>query len=130
MLNARTGASPREYCEAFERRSLVRGERGKDKADGAIFTRARAYEIVCSLRYSGRTVVLLGEAVREAFNIALDNKLPPVLIHPQEAGGIVWRQIPHPLGSAPWYNDSDNQKLVELLLEELYVRSSRDVEKV
>jgi hypothetical protein len=130
MLNARTGATMHQYCQAFERRSLVLGKRGKDKADGAIHARARAYEIVCDLRYSERTVILLGEAVRAAFDHALGGKLPPVLIHPTETGGIIFRQIPHPLVAGAWYNDSENTKLIELLLEELYVRSHGSVEKV
>ncbi len=93
--------------------------------------RARAYEMVCELRGSGRTVVLLGQSVREAFDYVMGDDtrvhvgdlagLPPLLVHPQMAGGCTWRQIPHPTGRNLFYNDPDNRKVVELLMEELYV---------
>ncbi len=98
------------------------------------------------LRDSGRTIVLLGSAVREAFHYVLSDVpsvhindavwfgeptggLPPVLVHPQQAAGCTWRQIPHPSGRNRWYNEPKNVKVVELLMEELYV-AYRQREKV
>lgn len=145
LLAARTGASRLQYLDVFERRNLVR-----DLTWNRLAARARAYEMVCELRGSGRTVVLLGQSVREAFdyvikgepcrfcgtgpcetcmNTGLDepNGLPPILVHPQVAGGCTWRQVPHPSGRNMWYNDSDNKKVVELLMEELYVEYNKQV---
>lgn len=131
MLHQRTGASMSQYRDTFERRNLVRGlEYDRLRA------RARAHEMVCELRGSGRTVVLLGNAVREAFNFCLrgsgtlfepepggtsSDGLPPLLVHPQEAGGCTWRQIPHPSGRNLFYNSEKNREVVALLLEELYL---------
>src|SRR5688500_427358 len=69
MLNARTGASRQTYLECFERRNLVRGLEWDRLA-----ARARAYEMVQELRGSGRTVVLLGQSVREAFDWVIKNE--------------------------------------------------------
>lgn len=118
MLNARTGASRVQYLDTFERRNVVLA-RGWNRVEA----RARAYEIVQELRDTGRTVVLLGRAVQEAFNYAMPGALPlpPLLIHPQESCGCTWRQVPHPSGRNTWYNSEENRKVVELLMEELYV---------
>jgi hypothetical protein len=132
----------RQYLETFERRNLVRAVE-YDR----VVARARAHEVVTELRGSGRTVVLLGNSVREAFHYALGNTptqrvgtaewfgetqggLPPLLVHPQEVVGCTWRQVPHPSGRNLWYNDPENRKVVELLLEELYVEYHRTTEEV
>jgi hypothetical protein len=115
MLNVRTSASRQSYMDSFERRNLVRGLE-YDRKMGNM----RAAATVAELQGSGRVVVLLGQAVREAFDRALDGALPPLLIHPQEAVGCTWRQVPHPSGRNLFYNDAANAKLVELLMEELY----------
>lgn len=126
MLHDRTSATMSQYLETFERRNLVRAVE-YDRMKG----RARAYEIVVELRGSGRTVVLLGNAVREAFDWVMRGEglldqscasgIPPLLVHPQEAGGCTWRQIPHPSGRNLFYNDEKNREVVALLLEELYL---------
>lgn len=127
MLHARTGARMTQYRDVFERRNLVRGVQFD-----RLRARARAHEIVTELHGSGRTIVLLGRAVQEAFHFALSETpqdvvwnepargLPPLLVHPQEAGGCTWRQIPHPSGRNLWYNEPKNVHVVELLMEELY----------
>lgn len=128
LLNARTSASRVQYLDSFERRNLVRGPMWDQLA-----ARARAYEVVCELRDSGRTIVLLGQEVRMAFDFALRDDvpsprlgawdtggLPPLLIHPQQAAGCTWRQVPHPSARVTWYDRPENVKLVELLMEELY----------
>lgn len=134
MLHARTGAFRQQYLDAFERRNLVRGMQFD-----RMRARASAYEFVCELSGSGRTIVLLGNAVREAFHWVLKDHgclvqsgaldcdpheihgLPPVLIHPQQVAGCTWRQVPHPSGRNLWYNSEKNRHVVELLMEELYV---------
>jgi hypothetical protein len=110
LLHARTGASMSQYRDTFERRNLVRGvDYDRTRA------KARAHEIMCEVEGTGRVVVLLGKDVLRAFRV-----IPPLLIHPQVIGGCTWRQLPHPSGRNMWYNDEDNKKLAELLLEELY----------
>lgn len=139
MLQQRTGATMRQYVDSFERRNLVCATQYERLA-----ARARAYEMVSELRDSGRTVVLLGNSVRGAFDWVIKNErcrycgngpcencmntglndpngLPPLLVHPQIIGGVVYRQIPHPSGRNLWYNEPKNVKVVELLMEELYV---------
>src|ERR1051326_4197780 len=91
MLNTRTCASMRQYLDTFERRNLVRGVEYDRLA-----ARARAYETLAELRGTGRTIVLLGRAVQEAFDYVMrDGRaglftepegIPPLLVHPQEAG--------------------------------------------
>jgi hypothetical protein len=109
LLHARTGAFRQQYLNAFERRNLVRGlEYNKRVA------KMRAGAIVAELWGSGRVVILLGQDVRRAFGH------PELLVHPQEISGCTWRQLPHPSGRNLWYNDPDNRKVAELLLEELY----------
>ncbi len=127
MLRERTGARRGQYLDAFERRNLVTGLEWNRPA-----ARARACEIVQELQGSGRVVVLLGRSVQEAFNYAMPGALPlpPLLVHPQESCGCTWRQIPHPSGRNLWYNDPENKKVVELLMEELYVEYHRKNEKV
>jgi len=77
-------------------------------------------ETIEELADTGRVVVLLGNSVREAFDRALSGGLPPVLLHPQQAMGCTWRQVPHPSGRNLWYNVPENVRVVELLMEELY----------
>ena len=111
MLAERTGATMRQYVDAFERRNLVVAQRFDRQV-----AKANAALIYAELWGSGRTVVLLGQEVVRAFGI------PPVLLHPQVIGGTTWRQIPHPSGLNRWYNDAENVRLVGLLLEELYTK--------
>jgi hypothetical protein len=100
----------RDYREAFDRRNLVRG---------LVVTRQVAQHnaslIFAELWGSGRTVVLLGRDVQKAFGH------PPLLLHPQVIGGCTWRQLPHPSGRNPWYNDPEHRRLAGVLMEELYV---------
>lgn len=110
MLHARTGASMGNYRDVFERRNLVKSKVTFDLRHA----RARAYEITTELRGTGRSIVLLGQEVREAFG---HDKL---LLHPQEIDGCTWRQVPHPSGRNLFYNSPENVRVVELLLEELY----------
>jgi hypothetical protein len=109
LLHLRTGASKLEFITWFERRNLVCGET-YNRTQGAV----RAQEYIEELSGSGRTVVLLGDAVRAAFDLA------PVLLHPQNLYGVTWRQIPYPSAKNLWYQVPENQHVVALLMEELY----------
>lgn len=117
MLSARTGCSRWEYLERFERRNLVRS-----KLYDKTIARLNAADIFRELFGTGRTVVLLGRDVQVAFGH------PPLLVHPQMIGGCTWRQIPHPSGLNRWYNNPENVRVVELLLEELYVQNRETVQ--
>ena len=103
------------YLQAFERQNLVIGPVFDRRA-----ARDRAQELYAELWGSRRTVVLFGREVVRAFDI------PPVLVHPQEIGGVTWRQLPHPSGRNLWYNDYDNRRIAAMLLEELYVEATED----
>lgn len=98
--------SRRDFLAAFERHNLVRGPWSADLA------RRRARDL--RLLWRGRTVVVLGEAVRGAFD------LPRELILPVRRDDVVWRQLPHPSGRNLWFNDETCAELAALLLEELY----------
>jgi hypothetical protein len=106
LLEARNGATQDEYVQAFDRRNLLPG-----KVWNAREARAAALRMVPDL--AGRTVVLLGQEVRHAFRI------PKLLIHPQEVGLTVWRQLPHPSGLNHWFNEEVNRAMAGMLLAEL-----------
>jgi hypothetical protein len=111
MLRARTGATKSQYMRAFERRNLL------DRVEWcAVEAAARAQDLVTDLQ--GREVVVFGWVVAEALGLPKD-----VIIHPFEHRGVLWRRVPHPSGRNLWYNKRENTAMVELLLEELYVRS-------
>jgi hypothetical protein len=110
MLKSRVpDVTKRQYLDAFDRRNVV---------EHAVFNREDARQGASKLYVeffgTGRTVVLLGADTANAFG------LPRLLLHPQENGGVTWRQIPHPSGRNLWYNDEQNRTLVSMLLEDLY----------
>lgn len=107
MLEARTGVFRAEYIQVFERRNLV-----PTKEWCAVTANVNARSMLPEL--GGRTVLLLGNEVRKAFGV------PPLLVHPQEIGGVTWRQLPHPSGRNRWYNDPENVRLAEVLMQDLY----------
>lgn len=112
MLHARTGASPEEYLETFERRNLL---------SARVWSRTQAREAAARFRLleaelEGRVVVVLGEEPRQLLG------LPKQLVHPVVRYGVTYRQLPHPSGRCHWYNHPTQRAVAELLLEELYVR--------
>lgn len=110
MLNERLPhVSRREYLDTFERRNLVTGRQWSRELG-----RQEAERVYAELWGSGRTVILLGEAVRLSFGH------PRLLVEPQLIGGTTWRQVPHPSGRNLWYNEERHRRMVGLLLEELY----------
>lgn len=110
MLRSRIpDVTRRQYLDRFDRRNLVPyAEWNKAIA------RANASLIEQQLWGSGRTVVLLGADVANAFGH------PRSLLHPQLIGGTTWRQVPHPSGRNLWYNEPENVRLVAMLLEDLF----------
>ncbi len=112
LLHTRTGASPGEYLEAFDRRNLL-SARVWRKPDA---TKAAQY---WTQMLQGREVVVLGAEPRDAL------RLPVLLVHPQEIGGVTWRQLPHPSGRNLWYNVPGNREVAELLMEELYMKGRK-----
>ena len=117
MLEARTGATRSQYLEAFERRNLLNSLAWKKHE-------ARPAALAVWPQLLGRVVVLLGNDPRDAFGV------PPLLVHPQEYGGVTWRQLPHPSGRCHWYNSPKNRDVAALLLQELYEASVASVGKV
>lgn len=112
MLEERSGISAMDYIEGFEHHNLINSlEWSRSEA------RPAAEKLTKKLE--GRTVILLGAAVRDAF------RLPPVLVKPVVDRGVVFRQLPHPSGRCRWYNDPKHRKLAGLLLEEEYERGRR-----
>lgn len=114
LESRRPGVLRGQYLDTFERINLVDGKVwiGRD-AKGRRVLQARANSLVAALQ--GRTVVLLGNEVRDAFGV------PPLLVHPQEIRGVTWRQLPHPSGRCHWYNDPKNREVAALLFEELFL---------
>lgn len=104
MLHEVSGAWRWDYVHGFDRRNLVAGEWSTAAA------RAAAESFTAP---AGSTIVLLGSEVARAFGHA------PRPIHPYEAGGCVWRQVPHPSGRNTFYNEPEHRLVVGLLLEEL-----------
>lgn len=107
LMDRRPGVTRGQYLRAFERVNLVDGREWR-----AAEARARARELRGALR--GRVVLVLGAAPRRAL------ELPPLLVHPQELGGVTWRQLPHPSGRCRWYNEPEARATAAALLAELY----------
>lgn len=107
LLEARTGATQDQYLAAFDRRNLLPGKIW----EGTRPAREAAAKMLPDL--AGRTVVLLGQPVREAFAI------PRVLIHPQVLHSVTWRQLPHPSGLNHWFNQEVNRVMAGMMLAEL-----------
>lgn len=110
--------SRRDYLETFDRRNLVCGRHFSRP-----LARAEAERISAEMWGGGRTIVLLGEDVRRAFGH------PRLIVEPQNIGGAVWRQLPHPSGRNLWYNSPSHRKMAGLLLEELYVSYHADTSR-
>jgi len=108
----------KQYLDAFDRRNLV-----PHREWNKTIAREQALVMEQELWGSGRTIVLLGADVANAF------KHPRLLLHPQLIGGSTWRQVPHPSGRNLWFNVPANRLLVAMLLEELYNHSITQGEK-
>jgi hypothetical protein len=113
MLKSRTGATEKEYLDAFERRNVLTGPWFPERArEHLLGLGPDDVPIVDVMR--GRTVVCLGSEIRDLLGLA------KVWVLPQEKWGVTWRPIPHPSGRNHWYNDANNTAAVSVLLEELY----------
>lgn len=100
------------YIKGFDRRNLLVGQWVPAAAREA----AVRFEVENAVYPQIGTVVLLGNEVRDAFRHA------PRLVHGYRRGGMTYRQVPHPSGRNPWYNDPDHRLVVGLMLEELLCR--------
>lgn len=112
MLNMlRPEVTKRDYIRAFERHNLCQGP----------WRLATARQVASDMlpELQGRTVLLLGERVRQAF------RLPPQLVHPIRWHGVEFRQVPHPSGRNLWYNHPTHLLIVGALLEDMYDRFER-----
>lgn len=117
MLHEVCGATRVDYRDGFDRRNLVVGTWHANAAkDGAARLREEV-EGVPPPRPGGRlpTVVALGREVARA----LDLPEEAGLVLPLVRDGVAWRQVPHPSGRNPWYNEPAHRMMVGLLLEEL-----------
>lgn len=98
------------YIKGFDRRNLLVGRWVPTAAREA----AQLFEHEqTEAEEKPAAVVLLGNDVRDAFRHA------PRLVHGYRRGGVTYRQVPHPSGRNPWYNDPDHRLVVGLMLEEL-----------
>ena len=108
MLRARTGATQEDYIGAFHRYNL-----GTEKYWNLSRARERWDDIQDDLIENFDTIVLLGAAVRLAARVHL----------PQLYVSSTMVCIPHPSGLNRWYNSDVNRRIVEVILEELYVEA-------
>lgn len=108
MLSERTGASQEDYVRVFDRRNLL-SERHWDPV------RARRESETLWERLEGRTVLVLGQAVRCVLWLPDE---PPLLW--RVSSGVRWCSVPHPSGLNRWYNEPVHREAVALRLEELY----------
>lgn len=104
------GITQRGYRDTFDRRNLCVGVISKRAA------REAAERIRAELYGSGRSVVLLGRDVQNAFGV--QPSAPAAAQTTVER--ITWYQVPHPSGRNHWYNDPENRRLVSGLLGKLY----------
>jgi hypothetical protein len=109
LTAARTGCTRMDYACAFHRYNLV--ERGM--WDDAV-ARHRWSEIERDVLEGFDTLVLLGVAVRRALGL----QLPELHI----SRSLIC--LPHPSGLNRWYNVSVNRRMVEVVMEELYVEAT------
>lgn len=112
LLNQRRPVSRREYLDRFDRINLCLGTWSEDHA------RRRAIELERTWR--DRHVVLLGAAVRTAFEIPSRG---PLNIY--ERNSNTFFMLPHPSGKTIWYNDEVNRARAADLLAQLY-RTDRE----
>ena len=109
MLRARTGAWRSDYLAAFRRINVGTERHWNLERAAANWEAVR--EQVCA---DSDTIVLLGAAVRRATGLFLPN------LYVSES--VIC--LPHPSGLNRWYNSERNRRVVELVLEELYLETT------
>ncbi len=117
LFEEATGASRHDYLRAFDRTNLLPSVYAA-RWDSAA---ARDAAVLLRLGIGGRTVVLLGDAVRRAFRVPRGEAGVAQTI---DAATVYC--LPHPSGRCLWYNDSENRTRAGELLWRLY-EESRDV---
>ena len=120
MLNEESGASKHEYLDAFERVNVLTGKWIKAEAHRSAVELQRAY--------TGRTILLLGRDVQQAFDAPKD--LSPLDCYRHHASLVprfttTFYLVPHPSGRNTWYNAEGNRRMVAALLGRLYREHKR-----
>jgi hypothetical protein len=95
MLQQVSGLDRGAYVRGFDRRNLLMGRFAPPQ---------------------GSTIVVLGAETAGALGHARR------LVYPYRREGATWRQVPHPSGRNPWYDNPDHRLVVGLMLEELLCR--------
>jgi hypothetical protein len=113
MVQERTGCTERDYIRVFDRMNLL-GQRTWNA------TAARRAAPAILERLEGRTVMVLGEAVRAALGLPRS----PVMTWRPHSVMRRWCTVPHPSGLNRWYNDPVNRVAVVLMMEEMYLRAT------
>lgn len=111
LLHEETGATRLQYIDRFCRINLVVGQWDRRRA------RLGARELLPSLL--GRDVVVLGQKVREAFD--LPDRPTGESFH---FGGARFYFLPHPSGRNLWYNSEANRQIARQLLGRLYLQET------
>lgn len=111
MLEARTGATRRDYLRVFERINLVAGRYWDRKSARGAARKLRA-------GFAGRHVVLLGREVQDAFEMPL--MTPGELVIGSGPDAVTFHAMPHPSGRNTWYNYPENRQSMCDLLARLY----------
>jgi hypothetical protein len=115
MFVEESGRTPDEYMAGFRRTNLIVGgwERPEDTAR----------RILLSTVEAPTTLVLLGNAVRIAFNRHLQDPVTSETCVRQDRGPLTFHFIHHPSGLSRSYNDPAMRRAVGQLLSQLYEES-------
>jgi hypothetical protein len=109
MLAEETGATRQQYLRAFERVNLVVGPWSR--------AAARVGAAQLSARLAGRTAILLGAQVRDAFGHSPTGDV----LAPYQVDGTLFYQLPHPSGRNLWYNHEANRRRAGQVLGDVYL---------
>ena len=113
MLSDETGATMRDYMRSFERVNVLTGK--------WIKLAARESAVDLRRRYAGRTLLLLGRDVQDAFGAPRDiGPFAGWAVDSLRSLVTCFYLVPHPSGRNLWYNDPVNRKMVATLLGQLY----------
>ncbi len=124
-----TGLSRGEYVKRFERINLLPEFPGKTKKEDK-FPAAQARFAAQIMRpfLAGRTVVLVGRGVANAFGLDPNIKFHNWFVHPVKRRCPIAKDdwfarvviIPHPSGRSRWYNEDGNRALAEAFWAEFF----------
>lgn len=132
------GLSRGEYLRAFDRANLIPEFPGKDGNGEDKFPRSPARFAAQVMRplLRGRTVVLVGRQVAQAFGVESDwHEWQDLQVGPYHAvtrcpGVARIAVVPHPSGRNHWYNSELNRASARRFWESLLQKSAPDDRKV